>query len=189
MRDAVYHIIRESRQHAHRERTGFLPSSAPGGRGGRVDIVISDAAVGQFLVDIVVADPTRQDLVERAARHDLVAATDAERRKETHYGDRAAGTKFVPFALETYGALSGRSDRLLVECATLASRESAGPGPSISLLCTWFRQRLSIALQRSLAHAIHARTLRLEHGLVTPPIAARSPFFFGIAYCRFFRLV
>ena len=79
--DAVYHIVRESRQHAQRERTCFLPSSASGGRGGRVDIVISDAAVGHTLVDIVVADPTRCDLVERAARQDLVAATDAERRK------------------------------------------------------------------------------------------------------------
>ena len=122
VRDAVEHIIRESRQDAHRERTGFLPSSA---REGRVDIVISDAAMGHTLADIVVSDPTRRDLVERAARHDLVAATHAERRKETHYRDRAAGTKFVPFALEMYGALSDRSDRFLVECATLASREGA----------------------------------------------------------------
>ena len=175
MRDAVYHIIRESRQHAQRERTGFLPSSAPGGRGGRVDIVISDAAAGHTLVDIVVADPTRRDLVERAARHDLVAATDAERRKETHYRDRAARTKFVPFALETYGALSDRSDRFLVECATLASRECSGSGPSVSLLCTWFRQRVSIALQRSLAHAIHARTLRLEQSMaLLPPPSPRA---------------
>ena len=74
----VYHIIHESRHHAHRERSGFLPSSAPGGRGGRVDIVISDAAVGHNLVDINVANPTRRDLVERAARWDLFAATDAE---------------------------------------------------------------------------------------------------------------
>ena len=100
VRDVVYHIFRESRQHAHREHTGFLPSSAPGRRGGRVDIVISDAAARQFLVDIVVADPTRGDLVERAVKQDLVAATDAERRKETHYRDRAAGTKCVPFALD-----------------------------------------------------------------------------------------
>ena len=63
--------------------------------------------------------------MERAVRHDLVAATDAERRKETHYRDRAAGTKSVPFALETYSALSDRSDRFLVECATLSTRESA----------------------------------------------------------------
>ena len=73
----------------------------PKGREGRVNIVISDAAVGHTLIDIVVAHPTRRDLVERTARHDLVHATDAERRKETHYRDRAAGTKFVPFALET----------------------------------------------------------------------------------------
>ena len=96
-----FHIIRESRQYAHRERTGFLPTSAPGGRGGRVDVVISDAAVGHTLVDIVVADPTRRELVKRAARKDLVTATHAERRKETHYRDYATGTKFVPFALET----------------------------------------------------------------------------------------
>ena len=122
--------------------------------------------MGHTLVDIVVADPTRRDLVERAARQELVVA--AERGKETHYRDRAAGTKFVPFALETYSALCDRSDRFLVECATLASREYAGSGPSVSLLCTWFRQRASIALQRSLAHAIHA-TLRLEQSMALLP--------------------
>ena len=63
--------------------------------------MISDATVGHTLVDIVVADPTCRDLVEHVATHDLVAATNTERRKETHYRDRVAGTKFVPFALET----------------------------------------------------------------------------------------
>ena len=66
VRNAVYHIIRESCQHAHRER--FLPSSAPKGHRGRVDIIISDAAAGHTLVDNVVADPARRDLVKRAAR-------------------------------------------------------------------------------------------------------------------------
>ena len=47
--------------------------------------MISDAAVGHTLVHIVVPDPTCRDLVERAARHDLVDATDEERRKEIHY--------------------------------------------------------------------------------------------------------
>ena len=63
VRDSVYHILRESGQHVQRERTGFLPSSAPGGRGGRVDIVISDLVEGHILVDVVIADPTRRDLV------------------------------------------------------------------------------------------------------------------------------
>ena len=67
--------------------------------------MISGAAVGHTLVDIVVANPTRRDLVERAARHDLIAVTNAEQRKETHYRDRAARTKFVPFALETFDEL------------------------------------------------------------------------------------
>ena len=71
--------------------------------------------------------------------------------EETHYRDRTAGTKFVPFALETSSALFDRSDRFLVECATLASKKFAGSGPSISFLCTWLRQRVSITLQQSLA--------------------------------------
>ena len=71
-------------------------------------IVISDAAAEQTLVDIIVADPTRRDLVERVTRHDLVAAV--ERRKDTHHHDRAPGTKFVPFALETCGTMYVRSD-------------------------------------------------------------------------------
>ena len=73
--------------------------------------MVSDAAVGHTLLDIVVGDPTRRDLVEHAARHDLVDATNAERKKETHYPDRAPRTTFVPFALETYCALFDGSDR------------------------------------------------------------------------------
>ena len=134
--------------------------------------------MGHTLVDIVVADPTRRDLVEHTARYDLVVAADAERRKETHYRDHAAKTKFVSFALKMYSALSNRSDPFLVDCATLESRECTRTRPSISLLCTWFRQRVSIALQRSLAHAIHVRTLRLEKSLaLLPPSPSRISLF------------
>ena len=90
-----------------------------------MDIVISDAAVGHTLIDIVVANPSRRDLVERAATQALVSATNAERRKETHSWDRAVRTKFVSFALDIYGALCDRSDQFLVKCAILASRECA----------------------------------------------------------------
>ena len=62
--------------------------------------MISDAAVGRTLVDFVVANPTRRDLVECAARQ-VVATTNGERRKETHYRDREAQTHFVPIAFET----------------------------------------------------------------------------------------
>ena len=82
----------------------------------------------------MVAEPNRRDLVERVAHIDLVAATYAERRKEAHYCDRTRGTLFVPFALETHGALSARSDRFLVKCASLASRGSSG----ITSLCVFY---------------------------------------------------
>ena len=49
---------------------------------------------------------------------------DAGRRKETHYLDRAAGTEFIPFALETYGALSEASNRLLLGCAHCVLRRT-----------------------------------------------------------------
>ena len=120
VRNTVDHIIRKLRKHAHRERTRYLPSTAPGGRGGQVDIVISDAPVGHTLVDIVVAEPTRRDLVERAARHDLVAATYAERRKENPLSGSRNWDQNC--ALRSYSSLYDRSDRFLVECAMLASR-------------------------------------------------------------------
>ena len=40
----------------------------------------------------------------------------------TNIGNHEMFNEVVPFALETYGILSARSDRLLVECASLASR-------------------------------------------------------------------
>ena len=58
--------------------------------------------MGHTFVDIVVADPTRRDLVEPTATEDLVAAIDVERRKETHYRDRTLGTKLVLFVLKTH---------------------------------------------------------------------------------------
>ena len=81
----------------------------------------------------MVADPTRRDLVERAARIDLVVSTGAERRKEAHYRHCMSRTMFVSFALETYGVLSARSDRFLVECAFLTFGGCAGSGPSVGL--------------------------------------------------------
>ena len=89
--------------------------------------------------------------MECAARIDLMAATDAERGKETHYRVRTSGTMFVP----------------------LASRGCAGSGPSTSMFCAWFRHRVSIVLQRSLAHVIHARFLRREESvaLLPPPLS------------------
>ena len=156
-----------------RERAGFLPSSAPGGRGVRVDIVISDATASHVLIDVVVANPTRRCgpyLVERALIWWLPQMQNGERRRTTKIV--LTGRSFLPFASETYGVLFARSDRFSVECASLASRGCAGLGPSTSMLCTWFRQQVSIASQRAFAHAIYARFLRRGElmALLPPPL-------------------
>ena len=78
-------------------------------------------------------------------------------------------------SLETYGATSNRLDRFLVGCAKFAPKECARSGPSISILCTWFRHRMSIVLRWSLVHATHAKTLRLEQSMVIlPPTLPRT---------------
>ena len=59
MRDVMYYIIWEAGRAFARERTGFLPSAIPRGRGGRVDLVISEPASGHTLLDVVIEDPTR----------------------------------------------------------------------------------------------------------------------------------
>ena len=82
--------------------------------------MISDVAASNNVIDMWHGDPSCRDLVERAIRHDLVAATNAERRNEEHYLDRRGGIIFVPFSPKTYGALSIRSD-FLVQRASLVS--------------------------------------------------------------------
>ena len=49
-----------------RERTSSLPSAILGGRGERVDLVISELASGHTLLDVVIAHLMQVDLVTRA---------------------------------------------------------------------------------------------------------------------------
>lgn len=123
-----------------------------------MDIVILDTIASHTLVYIGDGDPTCRALMERAIMQNLVA-----------YRDHTCKTKYVPLALETCGALFDKSGILQVECATSASRKYAELGLSVSLLFTWFRWRESIALQRSLAHAIHAKTSHVNQILSLLP--------------------
>ena len=125
--------------------------------------------------DKTVRDPNSAMLLTSKIRK--VVASNAECRKETHYHDSEPWTKFVPFAIKTSGALSARSDCLLIKCAPSVSRVCANSRPSASLLRTLFRHRESITLHRSLAHSIYATFLRLQQPMAfLPYLAACSPF-------------
>ena len=82
MLDAIYYISEDAGRAIVREKTEFLPSSIPGSRGGRVDLVISEPARGHTLPDVVIADPMRADLVVRASIVPQHAASEAPRQKE-----------------------------------------------------------------------------------------------------------
>ena len=70
-----------------------------------------------------------------------------------------------------------------VECATLASRECARSGPSICLICSWFRQMSvdCIATVASTCHAYQNPASRAIHDFITFPSTTRSIFCRGVA--------
>ena len=90
-----YYIMRDASCVVVQEKTGLLPLSITGGWGGRVDPVISKPARGHTLLDVVVADPTRVDLVTRAAVVPQHATLEAARQKERHCCGRPRGHSFL----------------------------------------------------------------------------------------------
>ena len=68
-------------------------------------LVVFEPARGHTLLYVVIADPTRVDLVTRAAVVSQHAASGAERQKERHYRGRPRGDTFIPIAIEAYSAL------------------------------------------------------------------------------------
>ena len=91
VRIVVYYIIQETGRVVAQEKTGFLPSSILGGRGGRVDLVISAPARGYTLLDVFIADPTRVNLVARASVTPQHDASKAARQEARHYGGDREG--------------------------------------------------------------------------------------------------
>ena len=106
-----------------------------------MDLVISEPTRGHTLVDVVIADPTRVDLVARATVVLEHAASKVARQQERHYSGRPRGDTFIPIAIETYGALLSQTDEFLRDCARREFSEHGGSSPSTSILVTWFRQQ------------------------------------------------
>ena len=114
-------------------------------------------------MDVVVADPTRSDHVARCAGPTVLGVTArlAASRKHRAYSDLFPGDAFRPLAVETYGCLDGPFDNFLRECARRAVASGTTSASSSTLAC-FFRQRVSVALQRAQAVAIRRRTMALD---------------------------
>ena len=77
MLDSMTLLHRTKRGRAGKDK--ISPSSTPGGQGKRVDMVMSEPVCGHTLLNFVIADPTRVDMVARAAIAPEHAASQAPR--------------------------------------------------------------------------------------------------------------
>ncbi len=175
IRDALYFILRDSGFSVRREARGIFPLREGETEGRVMDLVTADPQGGpRLLVDVTVADPIRsaaESAVERGH-----AARVAEAAKAAKYADHSPDDTLIPAAVETFGCFGGPFDRLLRMCArrTAALRvaDEGQVGEEASRLLTYYRQRISVSLQRSQARAIHHRSARaVQSTLGARPLA------------------
>ena len=88
------------------------------------------------------------------------------RKKVVKYAQRVipGGFSFQPIIFESSGLLHAKSCEFLADCAKRASSLQKIPWSS---LYSFFVKRLSVALQKSLAHSVNMRLMKLNsHSLI-----------------------
>ena len=147
-----------------REQCGVMPPTVGEPAGRRMDLVGADPQGGpRVLADVVVADPTRSTAVAVTAVERGHAARVAAQIKAGKYADHFPDDTFIPLAVETYGCLDSAFDEFLGTCARRAAELRMGGLDSCPLaarLLCFYRQRVSVTLQRSQARAVHHRAAR-----------------------------
>ena len=105
---------------------------------------------GKCLVwDFTCCDTVARSHVQRCAQEAGSAANAAEERKLSHYSDLSSSYFFAPVAVETYGSVGTVSSNFIKD---LSKRLIVATGDNKS--GSYFRQRLSIAIQRGNALAV-----------------------------------
>jgi len=107
-----------------------------------LDILLPDQNV---MIDVAVTNPVAPC---RKTPYPLAAANDLQSTKNRKYANWATqrGGRFIPFVLETHGALGKQADAVLKLLAKVASHSSAVL--SVTEFLTLFKQKLSVTLQR-----------------------------------------
>ena len=164
IRDVVYVILREAGLSVRREARGIFPLRGDETEGRIMDLVAADPQGGpRLLVDVTVADPLQAPVTAAAVERGH-AARAAEALKTTKYSDHSPDDSLIPAAVETFGCLGGQFDSLLRTCAQRAAAlrvsDESQIGEEASRLLRYYRQRVSVSLQRSQARAIHHRAAR-----------------------------
>jgi hypothetical protein len=113
-----------------------------------VDIVITKDNF-QTLADVVIADLTRPNLVQRASMMTTHASTIVARNKAQSYIERALEGDFIPLAIETYDCLHPCFDSFFTFCVHVYIARHQQTSLVPSMFMSHYRQQVLIALQRA----------------------------------------
>eukprot|EP00850_Spirogloea_muscicola_P013048 SM000087S23330 [mRNA] locus=s87:64711:65349:+ [translate_table: standard] len=133
----------------------------------RADLVaIPPGGSPRIIADVVTADCVDFANPSKSAVTAGHAVALAARGKERKYADHPPGDEFAALAIDVHGACGSGWLDLLQRLARQAMERRPGlpeglPGfNAAGSLAQVFRMRLSVSLQRSLAHAVHSRAGR-----------------------------
>ncbi len=115
---------------------------------GQVDIVITKDGFWT-LVDIVIADLTRTNLVQCALTTTTHATTIVPQNKAPSYIEWTLKDDFIPLAIKTYGSFHPHFDFFFISYvhANIAHHQWTSLVPLMFIF--YYRQRMSIALQHA----------------------------------------
>jgi hypothetical protein len=101
------------------------------------------------LTNLVIIDPTWIDLVSWATLSHGVATIVIARVKDGLYHDQFSMYMFFPLAIEVFRFLHQQLDAFFHWCANLVWGAKGTKGPPLSILCTLYRQKVSMVLQHA----------------------------------------
>ncbi len=100
------------------------------------------------LVNVVIADPTRADLLRQSCVTQRFVAFEVVQAKERSYSDRHPTDHFLLLAVEVFGCLNKQVDVFLHDCTNDMWNFKGPEGPFRFVLFTFLHKKISITLQR-----------------------------------------
>ncbi len=110
-----------------------------------VDIMFTKGGI-RTLVDIVIANPMRVDLLPQSCVTQGFVALNATQAKENNYCNQNPIDQFLPLAIEVFGCLHKHADLFLHDYANAIWSLKGTKGPHLSTLVILVHQKVSITL-------------------------------------------
>ncbi len=105
------------------------------------------------LANIVIVDPTHVNLISQVAYSWGMVITIVIQAEFVSYCDRHPEDDFIPIAIEIFICLYQQVDDFLHQCANMTWSAKGFGGP-LSIICSFYRQRVLVVLQRIQATTI-----------------------------------